>query len=421
MTKPLTERAKNVDYYIPLPPQPLTLALDKENVPKTFQPFTIRGVTFPNRIGLSPMCTYSADDNLEVTPFHLVHYGAIAARGAGFIMVEASTVSKEGGLSPHDVGIYTDKHAEKLKPIVDFAHTQKQVIGIQIGHGGRKASGRVLWEHLEDVAPESEGGWPDEVVAPSAIQYRPFGNYHTPRALTNSEIKELVKKYGAAAKRAVDIAGFDFVEIHGAHGYLITEFLSPLSNQRTDEYGGSFENRIRFLLEVINEVRSNIPESTPVFLRLSATENADDVEGWSLDDTIKLAGIVSEKGVDFIDTSSGGNYYNQRARTGTGEHGLPHLHLARAIKKAVGDKILVGCVGGLDKDAKLFNTLLENGDFDVGLVGRGFLRRPSLVWDFADELGTEIQLSQALGWPSRPKVNTILELIERTKKLSAKA
>lgn len=419
-----TPRSKSVNYFVPDPEFPLSKPIteDVASLPKLFQPLKIRGLTLPNRIGVSPMCMYSTDENFEVTPFHLVHYGSLATRGAGLIVVESAAVSKEGALSPSDVGIWTDSQAEKLKEVVDFVHAQRQLIGVQLGHGGRKSSGRPMWEHLEDIVPKSEGGWADEVVAPSAIQFRPYGNYLVPNELTNPQIKEIVKKFGVAAKRAIEISGFDFVEIHGAHGYLVNEFLSATSNKRTDEYGGSFENRIRFALEVADEIRSQIPESTPVFIRISAAEDTLGPDGWTIEDSVKFVNIIIERGVDVIDISSGGNSYNLPPRQfgNTGKKpAYMHAELARAVKASVGDRALVACVGGLGKDPSVTNELLEEGAFDIALIGRPFLKNPGLTWEFADALGVETHTSLQYGWGFRPKFEGVVEMIARTERLLA--
>lgn len=412
-----TPKSTAVPYYTPAPEFPITQAVETTGLPKMFQPLKIKGLTLPNRIGVSPLCMYSTDDNLEITPWHLVHYGSFATNGVGLTIVEASTVSKEGALSPHDSALYTDNQAKKYKDVVDFVHSQKGIIGVQIGHGGRKASGRPLWEALEEVAPKEDGGWPDEVVAPSAIAYRPYGNYHVPKELSISEIEDIVNKFGSAAKRAVEISGFDFIEIHGAHGYLINEFLSATSNKRTDKYGGSFENRTRFLIEIIKSIKANVPESTPLFLRISASEGVDEEGAWTIDDSIKLAPIVVELGIDVIDVSSAGNNYKQLPRAQQHQpryRGIGHEHLAAAIKKAVGDTALVACVGGLGQDSKITNSLLEEGIFDIALIGSAFLKDRSLTWRFARELGVATHQAPQYGWPSNPKREGIVELIKRT-------
>ncbi|RCK58836.1 NADPH dehydrogenase afvA [Candida viswanathii] len=410
--------AAEVPYYVPeqsVPAGTFYQESPDQVAPKIFQPLKIGKLTLQNRIGVSPMCQYSAD-NFEATPYHLIHYGALLTRGPGITIVESAAVSHEGALSPHDLGIWTDEQAKKLKPIVDYAHSQKQLIAIQINHGGRKASGQPLYVHLEQIADESVGGFPDKIVAPSAIPFRPNGNFPTPNELTKVEIKRIINDFGDAARRAVEISGFDVIEIHGAHGYIINEFYSSVSNKRTDEYGGSFENRTRFLKEVIDNVKSKIPSDTPVFLRISATENSPDPEAWTIEDSKKLADILIEKGIDLLDVSSGGNDYRQPPRSGIAKLKKESLHLplSRAIKQHVGDKLLVSSVGGYEQDPAEDNKYLEEGAFDLVLIGKGFLRDPGLVWTFADKLNVRLHQALQLGWGFWPNRQQIIDLNERS-------
>ncbi|EGW30883.1 uncharacterized protein SPAPADRAFT_156273 [Spathaspora passalidarum NRRL Y-27907] len=413
------ERSTAVPYYTPRQPVPAGTFLPKsanDYIPRIFQPIAIGSLEIQNRIGVSPMCTYSADDNLEATPFHLIHYGAIVSRGPGITIVESTAVSHDGALSPHDLGIWTDEQAQKLKSIVDYAHSQDQKIALQINHGGRKASGQPLFLHLEQIADESVGGWPSKVVGPSSVQYRKYGNYLTPRELTKSEIKSIVQDFGDAAKRAVEISGFDAIEIHGAHGYLINQFYSPISNKRTDEYGGSFENRIRFLTEIIDNVKSKIPESIPVFLRISAVENSPNPEAWTIEQSQQLADVATQHGISMIDISSGGNDSQQvsRSELNSKDTKLPvHVPLARAIKQHVGNKIVVATVGGLHEDPVLVKDLLEQGVFDLALIGRGFMRNPGLVWEFADKLGVRTNQARQFEWGFYPMKEQIVNLMAR--------
>lgn len=414
-----------VPYYLPLQPEVLGKAIepqpDNKPIPKLFQPLSIKNVTFPNRIGVSPMCQYLAgsiskdgkpENTFLATPYHFAHYGGFTTRGAGLTIVEAAAVSAEGALSQKDLGIFNDEQAEKLKEIVDYAHGNQAKIGIQIGHGGRKANGQPIFIHLEQTIDKSIGGWGDKIVAPSAIEFRPKGNYPVPNELSREEIKRIIKDFGLAAKRAIEISGFDFIEIHGAHGYLITEFYSAISNKRKDEYGGSFENRIRFLIEIIKEVKFQIGDKIPIFLRISAVDNDDTTnDAWTIDDSIKLAHIVAQEGVDLLDISSGGNSHNQ-ARRGT--KSFVHHEYAKAIKKSVGDKLIVACVGAIN-DANKANQAIEDGDFDLALVGKGFLQNPGLAWTWADQLGVRVHQSLQYDWGFHPKISQIVELIERSK------
>src|SRR5437764_5659224 len=264
-----------------------------------FGPLTIRDVEFGNRVFVSPMCQYSSIDGLP-NDWHLVHLGSRAVGGAGLVMTEATAVLPEGRISPHDLGIWSEDHAKSLRRIVHFIHDQGSVGGMQLAHAGRKASTRRPWESAGAV-PENEGGWKN-VMAPSAL---PFAeNYPMPRALTQDGIREVVAAFAAAARRACD-AGFRVIEIHAAHGYLIHEFLSPLSNQRDDDYGGSFENRTRILREIVQAVRGAWPKGAPLFVRISATDWVEG--GWDLEQSIVLARELIQLGVDLIDCSSGGS------------------------------------------------------------------------------------------------------------------
>lgn len=408
--------SKSVPYYTPeqttragtaLVPQP-----DDAAIPKLFSPLKIKNVELQNRIGVSPMCTYSAGYDGVPTPWHLVHLGQFLLRGPSITFTEASSVSDIGGLSPHDLGIWNDEQAKGFKPIVDFAHSQNQLIGIQLAHSGRKASTVPPYVHIEDSAPESAGGWPLKIVGPSAIKFRPQGYLPVPHELTVAEIKQIVNQFRLAAQRALDIAGFDIIEIHAAHGYLLNEFLSEVSNKRTDEYGGSFENRIRIVLEIIETVRSVTKDKIPLWLRISASENNDeDPLAWRIEDLIKLAKIVRDQGIDVLDVSSGGNSYQQTKRPkGFGQH----VPLARAIKEALGDSLLLAVPGNLNDSAEV-RDLLEEGVFDIALVGRGFLRNPGLIWTWADELGVKLQQSLQYHYPFALPKDQLEWLIETSK------
>ena len=262
-----------------------------------FDPLTIGSVTFQNRVWVSPMCQYSATDGL-VGQWHSAHLNAFATGAPGLIMVEATGVVPEGRISIACPTIHDDKHADAFKPMIDFAHSLNVKMGVQLAHAGRKGSTMRPWDDHR-MASTEEGGW--QSVSSSAIA---FHGYPEPRALTVDEIHQLTRDFAAAAKRAVEV-GFDLVEIHAAHGYLLHQFYSPLANTRTDEYGGSFENRVRFLLETVMAVRAAIPASTPLFVRISATDWVDD--GWNLVDSIELCTQLKALGVDLIDVSTGGN------------------------------------------------------------------------------------------------------------------
>ncbi|KAI9894441.1 MAG: hypothetical protein M1814_003199 [Vezdaea aestivalis] len=383
--------AKNVDYYTPLQDPPAGTALNPSTAPKLFQPLKIRGTTFPNRIGLSPLCQYSATDGHH-TDWHLAHLGGILSRGPGFVMVEATAVNPEGRITPEDAGIWLDSHVEAFKKTVVFAHSQGQKIGIQLAHAGRKASTVAPWLSGGDIATEAVGGWPENVKAPSAIPYS--DRYPKPKALTADEIVSLKQDFSDAIRRSLD-ASFDFIEIHAAHGYLLHNFLSPVSNQRTDGYGGSFENRARLLLEIVDLTRQKIPKDMPLLVRISATdwlEQEQGLESWKLEESIKLAQLLAERGVDLIDVSTGGNHPKQKIKGGPAYQ----APFAKAIKEAVGDKLLVSTVGSVDS-GKLAQELVEGG-LDFVMVGKGFLKNPGLVFQWADELETLIAYPNQIEW-----------------------
>ena len=263
-------------------------------MPSLFDPLPIRDVTLPNRIVVSPMCEYSSTDGFA-NDWHLVHLGSRAVGGAGLVLTEAAAVAAEGRISPHDLGIWSDDHIEFLSRITGFIHSQGSVAGIQLAHAGRKASTYRPWDG-DGAVPEDAGGWTN-VVAPSAI---PFAdNYPKPKALTQEGIHSVVEAFAAAARRA-RAAGFRVIEIHAAHGYLLSEFLSPLANHRTDQFGGSLENRSRLLIEVVRAVRRSWPENAPLFVRISSTDWVDG--GWTLDDSLELARRLKDSAVDLVES-----------------------------------------------------------------------------------------------------------------------
>ena len=266
-------------------------------MPHLFDELALRGVTLRNRIIVAPMCQYSSENGFA-NEWHFVHLSTRAIGGAGLVITEAAAVEAEGRISPHDLGLYLDEHIEPLLKINRFMQAHGSAAGIQLAHAGRKASTRRPWEGGKPLEA-AQGGW-EPVVGPSALPFA--AGYPVPHMLSVEEIARVVQAFGVAAARAV-AAGFQVIEIHAAHGYLMHQFLSPLSNFRTDEYGGSFENRIRFLLEIITAVKTVWPEDLPIFVRISATDWADG--GWNLDDSVKLAKVLHTVGVDLIDCSSG--------------------------------------------------------------------------------------------------------------------
>ena len=339
-------------------------------------PFTVRGMTARNRIWVSPMCQYSAVDGVP-NDWHFVHLGQFAAGGAGLVMTEAAAVSPEGRISPRDAGIWNDEQVAAWRRIVDFIHGQGAKAAIQLGHAGRKASTQPPWLGRETV-PAAEGGW--QSVAPSAVA---FGDYATPRELTEAEIQAVVADFAAGARRALD-AGVDAIEIHAAHGYLIHQFYSPLSNLRTDGYGGDFDGRVRFMLEVATAVRAEIGDEVPLFTRLSATDWADG--GWTGDDTVRLARLLADHGVDLVDVSSGGITLAQQIPLGPG-YQVPFAQRVRAEAK-----VATGAVG-LITEPQQAEQIVATGAADVVFLARALLRDPHWPLTAARVLGGEIE------WP----------------------
>lgn len=342
------------------------------NVPFLFTPLTIRGITFPNRIVVSPMCEYSSEDGFS-NDWHLVHLGSRAVGGAGLVIAEATAVSPEGRITYADLGIWKDAHIENLKRITAFIKEQGSVPGIQLAHAGRKASCEVPWLGGRALESTHENGWVP--VAPSAVPFH--ANDPIPHELTVTEIHEIQHKFVAAAERAL-AAGFEVVEIHGAHGYLIHEFLSPISNLRTDEYGGSFENRIRFVLEVVQGVRRVWPGHLPLFLRISATDWIEG--GWDVDQSVKLAARVKELGVDLIDCSSGALAPHAKMQIGPAYQ----VPFAARIRKEAG--VLTGAVG-LITGAQQAEGILLDESADLILLAREMLRDPYFPMHASQLLG----------------------------------
>ncbi len=338
-----------------------------------FTPLTLRGVTFRNRIAVSPMCQYSSEDGFA-NDWHLVHLGSRAIGGAGLVTMEATAVEARGRISPGDHGIWKDEHIEFLSRIAAFLKQHGAVAGIQLAHAGRKASSRRPWEG-GTVIPESEGGW--QAVAPSAIPFRPGDP--APAELSKDEIRAVVNAFAEAARRALR-AGFQIVELHGAHGYLMHEFFSPIGNRRTDEYGGSFENRIRFGLETIQAVRAVWPDELPLLLRISATDWVEG--GWDIDDSVELARRVKPMGVDLIDCSSGGSSLEQKIPLKPGYQ----VPFAERIRREAG--IPTGAVG-LITEAHQADEIVRSGQADLVLLAREFLRDPYFPLHAARELGVK--------------------------------
>ncbi len=346
-----------------------------------FSPVQLRGTTVRNRVWVAPMCQYSAVDGVP-NDWHLVHLGSFARGGAGLVLTEATAVSPEGRISSADTGIWNDEQREAWARIVDFLHGQGATAGMQLAHAGRKASTRPPFEGRGSV-PVDEGGW--ETVGPSAVA---FPGLATPRELTVGEIDQVVEDFALAAGRALS-AGFDVLEIHSAHGYLLHQFLSPLSNQRDDEYGGSFDNRVRLLLRVVDAVRSAVPTSTPVLVRVSATDWVEG--GWTPDDSVALARLLRDAQVDLVDVSSGGNALADIPV----EPGY-QVPFARRIRQEAA--IPTGAVG-LVTEAKQAEELLADGAADVVLLARAMLRDPHWALRAAHELG--VPVGDGVDWPKQ--------------------
>ncbi|MER5378895.1 NADH:flavin oxidoreductase/NADH oxidase [Streptomyces sp. NPDC002688] len=350
-----------------------------------FEPYVLRDVTIPNRVWMPPMCQYSAapEGPSEGAPhdWHFAHYAARATGGTGLIIVEATAVSPEGRISPYDLGIWSDTQVEAFRRITRFLTAQGTVPAVQLGHGGRKSSTERPWKGGGPVGPDAYG-W--QTVAPSPL---PFDDTHpVPDELTVAGIQEIVGQFADAARRAL-AAGFEIVEIHGAHGYLINEFLSPHSNHRTDAYGGSYENRTRFALEVVDAVREVWPDDKPLFFRVSATDWLENA-GWSADDTVRFAARLHEHGVDLLDVSTGGNVPGGRHIPVGPGYQVP---FATRVKR---ETTLPVAAVGLITEAEQAEKIIANGEADAVLLGRELLRNPSFARLAARELGAEVHVPE---------------------------
>ena len=345
-----------------------------------FEPLTIRDVTFRNRIFVSPMCEYSSSDGFA-NDWHLVHLGSRAVGGAGLVLTEANAVTADGRISPDDLGIWKDEHVEFLSRITRFVKQQGAAAGTQLAHAGRKASTAAPWKGGQPLSPE-QGGW-TPIYGPSAI---PFSDgYQVPTSMSVDDIRGVVQAFRSAATRALQ-AGFEVIEIHAAHGYLLHEFLSPLSNKRNDQYGGSFGNRIRMLWEVCSAVRQAWPERLPLFVRISSTDWMDG--GWTIEDSVALAHEVKKAGVDLIDCSSGGNVAKVRIPVGPGYQ----TEFAERIRREAGT--LTAAVGMITSPQQA-DTILRSGQADAVLLAREFLRQPYWPLQAAKELGQDV------AWPKQ--------------------
>jgi len=346
-----------------------------------FDPISLRSVTIRNRLWVAPMCQYSVDGRDGVpTDWHLVHLGSMAAGGAGLIVTEATAVSPEGRITDRDTGIWNDGQTTAWTRIVDYLHRHGATAGIQLAHAGRKASTWPAWGTPErGSVPADQGGWP--TLAPSTVA---FPGYAEPVALDLVGIETVIADFVAAARRALT-AGFDVLELHAAHGYLLHQFLSPLSNRRTDEFGGSLENRARLLLRVVEAVRAEVGEDVPLLVRFSATDYA--VDGWTVDETAVVAGWAAQAGADFFDVSSGGNVTGVQIPLSPGYQ----VPLARFVKDTAA--VPVNAVG-LITTAAHANEIVASGAADAVMLGREFLRDPHFALRAAAELGVQLDY-----WP----------------------
>jgi 2,4-dienoyl-CoA reductase-like NADH-dependent reductase (Old Yellow Enzyme family) len=349
-----------------------------------FSPLELRGTQLPNRVAVSPMCQYSSPDGVA-TDWHLVHLGSRAVGGAGLVLTEATAVSPEGRISPQDLGIWTDEQADALERIATFVADQGSVPGIQLAHAGRKASTRRPWEGGAPV-PVEAGGW--EVVAPSEVPW-PHDEGEIPtRALSGDDVDSVVDAFVDAARRARD-AGFVVAEIHAAHGYLLHQFLSPVTNRREDEYGGDFEGRTALVREVTAAVRSVWPDDQPVFVRISATDWLPDRESWDVDQSVRLAPLLAAAGADLVDVSAGGIHPDQQLpATGPGYQ----VPLAETVREET--DLPVAAVGGITSP-EFADALVRNGQADLTMLGREHLRNPYFALHAADELGVDVE------WPAQ--------------------
>ena len=348
-------------------------------MPHLFDSLTLREVTLANRIVVSPMCQYSCANGLA-SDWHLVHLGSRAVGGAGLVFTEAAAVTPGGRISPQDLGIRDDEHVEVFQRIVAFVKAQGSAVGIQIAHAGRKASMRRPWEELASIS-ESHGGW--QPIGPTTDSFA--AEYKTPRAMNRSDIAEVIDAFGRAAARA-RTAGFDVLEIHAAHGYLLHEFLSPLSNTRTDPYGGRFESRIRLVLDVVDAVRGEWPERLPLFVRISATDWTPD--GWDIEQSVALAKQLRSRGVDLVDCSSGGNVPGAAIPVGPGYQ----VPLSARIRREA--QVPTGAVGLITTPSQA-DQVVRNGDADCVLLARELLRDPYWPLHAARDLGI------AATWPAQ--------------------
>ncbi|WP_121822350.1 NADH:flavin oxidoreductase/NADH oxidase [Halostella salina] len=342
-----------------------------------FTPLSLRGTEIRNRVMVSPMCQYSCDDDGLATDWHRVHLGSRAVGGAGVVMAEATAVEARGRISPNDLGIWSDEHGDALAPTAEFVSEHGAVPAIQLAHAGRKGSKTRAWEGSHPLGPD-DGGW--ETVAPSDAPY-PYEDDDPPatRRMDQDDIEDVIDAFEAGAERALT-AGFEVAEVHAAHGYLLHQFLSPVTNRREDDYGGSFADRARLVREVTRRVRDVWPDEKSVFVRLSATDWLPDRESWTVDDTAHLAGLLADDGADLIDVSAGGIHPDQQVPDGGPNYQVPYAERVGEATDAA-----VGAVGGITA-AEQADAVVRNGRADLAIVGREHLRDPYFTLHAAEEL-----------------------------------
>jgi len=362
-----------------------------------FSPLELRETTIPNRVMVSPMCQYSCEDRDGLaTDWHHVHLGSRAVGGAGLVMSEATAVEPRGRITPEDLGIWSDDHADALTKTTDFIREQGSVPAIQLAHAGRKASKTRPWEDSEPVDPD-EGGW--DVLSPSGNPWPYEDEPPATRAMDQEDVESVVDSFRAAAERALD-AGFEVAEVHAAHGYLLHEFLSPVTNHREDDYGGDFEGRIRLAREATAAVRDVWPDEKPVFVRISATDWLDERDSWTVDQSVRLADRLHDAGADLIDVSSGGIVPDSFPAYAGPNY---QLRLAERVREESESDIAVGAVGGITT-AEQAEAVVANGRADLAIVGREHLRDPYFALHAAEKLGATdeiegpVQYRRAVGF-----------------------
>lgn len=370
------------------PPAGTFLSMDDESkpVPEIFKPLTIRSTTFQNRIWVSPMCQYSSPQTGELTDWHLVQLGSYASRGASLTIVEATSVSPEGRNTKEDAGLWTASQVPSFRRVANFIHSQGQKAGVQLQHCGRKASTLAPWLGNRPSRLE-ENGFASDSIAPSAIPYEDDGIWATPTAMTTKMIQKTIADFVHSARLAVE-AGFDVIELLGGHGYLMHQFCSPLTNHRTDEYGGSFENRVRFVLEIVKGIREVIPEKTLLFYRISATDHIHDRESWTPEQSARLGQLLQSLGFDLLDVSAAGLVPDQQLPLVKPAY---QADLSQIIKDAV-PGLLTASVGMI-RDGETAKNVVSSGKADAVIIGREFARNPSLVLTMAQQLGVRVK------WP----------------------